>query len=89
MVIEFASTHQWMATILLVLGGIVFFATVLKAAVLAIVAMTPTKKMIWSLLNFIRLWTWSLSTFSLWLTILRRNLTYDRVHSVSSLHSCS
>lgn len=44
MVIEFASTHQWMATILLVLGGIVFFATVLKAAVLAIVAMTPTKK---------------------------------------------
>lgn len=44
MVIEFASTHQWMATILLVLGGIVFFATVLKAVVLAIVAMTPTKK---------------------------------------------
>lgn len=44
LVIEFASTHTWMATILIVLGGIVFFATTLKAAVLAIVAMTPTKK---------------------------------------------
>ena len=44
LVIEFASTHTWMATILIVLGGIVFFATALKATVLAIVAMTPTKK---------------------------------------------
>lgn len=44
LVIAFASTHTWAATVLIILGGIVFFATMLKGTVLAIVAMTPNKK---------------------------------------------
>lgn len=44
LVITFASTHTWAAAVLIVLGGIVFFATMLKGTVLAIVAMTPNKR---------------------------------------------
>ena len=42
--IDFASNYQVCASVLMVLGGLVFFATMLKGAVLAIVAMTPNKK---------------------------------------------
>lgn len=44
LVVEFASTHAWAATVLMAIGGLVFFATLLKGVVLAIVTMTPSKK---------------------------------------------
>ena len=43
-VLEFASNHTHFATALLILGGLVFFATLLKGFVLALVAITPNKK---------------------------------------------
>ena len=43
-IVEFATTHTWAASVLIIIGGLVFFATLLKGAVLAVVKMTPNKK---------------------------------------------